>query len=106
MKIAFRFVSGICLIGMLLFTGTSRSADGESLFVSKCGKCHHADGDAPSIAPVKYASVQWKRFFERDKHKRKKDISSEITAQELALIEQYLIDHAADSDRPVAAGIK
>ncbi len=79
--------------------------DGKELFVTKCGKCH-TRGDAPDFAPVKYASIQWKRFFEKDKHKRKKDISGEISPQELKIIEKYLTSHSADSDLPVAAGLK
>ncbi len=80
--------------------------DGETLFKSKCGGCHAGGKDATSIAPVKYASIQWERFFKRNKHKRKKDISGIVSSMELDLIKQYLVDHAADSDRPIAAGLK
>jgi hypothetical protein len=84
----------------------SYSADGEQLFFGKCGKCHTQGGAAPVFAPVKYASSQWEQFFSKDKHKRKKDISAEVNEQELTLIKQYLIGHAADSDRPIAAGLR
>ena len=77
--------------------------DGKQLFDTKCGKCH-MNGDAPKIYPVKYASSQWKRFFSKDKHNRKKDISKEITPDEIKLVEKYLTEHAADSDLPIAAG--
>ncbi len=83
------------------------SADGESLFNSKCGKCHIGENKtAPEVAPVKYAASQWKYFFKRNKHKRKKDISKEVGTDEIVLIKQYLVDHAADSDRPIAAGLR
>lgn len=82
------------------------SADGEKLFNMKCGKCHTQGGSAPVFAPVKYASSQWERFFARNKHKRKKDISDIVSDQEVEMIKEYLVDHAADSDRPIAAGLR
>ncbi|MDM8548847.1 cytochrome c [Desulfobacterales bacterium HSG2] len=93
------------VMGVLLYRPAS-SVDGETLFKMKCGKCHTKGGGAPIFAPVKYASSQWKRFFQREKHKRKKDISSDVSEKEIALIKEYLIDHAADSDRPIAAGLR
>ena len=81
-------------------------AEGQDIFISKCGACHKAGGEAPVFAPTKYASRQWARFFERNTHKRKKDISRDFTSTELKRVETYLIDHAADSDQPVAIGLR
>lgn len=81
--------------------------DGETLFQTKCAGCHASSGGvAQSFSPVKYASSQWERFFKRNKHQRKKDTSKEILPEEIELIKNYLINHAADSDRPIAAGLK
>ena len=102
-KIAF-FIIIFVFLG-LCFQPPLNADEGKDLFVKKCGKCH-TQGDAPDFAPVKYASSQWKRFFSRDKHKRKKDFSNEITPEEIKLIEKFLIDHAADSDLPIAAGMR
>lgn len=96
-------------LGIVFFhpkTGSGGKADGEALFQNKCGQCHRSGGDVPVFAPVKYAAVQWERFFKRNKHKRKKDISGTVTSDEIKAIRQYLIDHAADSDRPIAAGLR
>ena len=82
------------------------AGSGEDLFNSKCGKCHGSGGDAPSFSPVKFASSQWERFFKRDKHARKKDISSIVSASDIDSIKQYLMSHAADSDLPIAAGLR
>ena len=82
------------------------AGDGKALFQSRCGKCHTQGGEAPVFSPIKYASNQWQRFFSKDKHKRKKDISGEISADDLNAIKQFLIDHAADSDLPIAAGTR
>ncbi len=106
-KIAICFVF-FMFPGLLLYNSSSWpvSADGETLFNSKCGGCHAKGLRGPVFAPVKYASIQWERFFKRNKHKRKEDISGAVSPMELELIKQYLIDHAADSDRPIAAGLK
>jgi len=83
-----------------------RAADGKKLFVDKCGQCHKSGGEASVFAPTKYASMQWQRFFQRNKHQRKKDISSRFSQDELDSIEKYLVDHAADSDQPEAVGLR
>ena len=99
--------SGIAMIVFAVSVSFSgQSEDGEELFQSRCGTCHKSGGESTVFAPVKYASVQWNRFFERNKHRRKKDISSQIGPDELEKIKQYLVDHAADSDRPIAAGLR
>lgn len=102
MKKLMGFIIVFILSGICIPPG-SHAADGEKLFDTKCGKCH-TQGNAPEFFPVKYASSQWKRFFSKNKHNRKKDISGEITPEEIKSIEKYLTDHAADSDLPIAAG--
>ncbi|MFO7735354.1 MAG: cytochrome c [bacterium] len=82
------------------------SGEGGRLFIQKCGQCHTEEGKAPVFAPAKYASRQWHRFFSRNLHGRKKDISDLITEKELEKIKNYLIQHAADSPKPEAAGLK
>jgi len=82
------------------------AGSGEDIFNSKCGSCHGSGGEAPSFSPVKYASSQWERFFKRDKHARKKDISGIVSASDIESISKYLMSHAADSDLPIAAGLK
>ena len=105
-----KFISFIALVLFLCISvqsSISYAPDGETLFQTKCAGCHASSrGVAQSFAPVKYASSQWVRFFERNKHQRKKDISNEILPEEIELIKNYLINHAADSDRPIAAGLK
>ena len=102
----------ICVFAALLiiclFNGVpfSYSAEGEEAFMMKCGACHGTAGEAPSFSPVKYASSQWKRFFDRNKHARKKDISNKISTTDMLIVEDYLITHAADSDLPIAAGLR
>ena len=82
------------------------AGDGEALFQSKCGKCHKSGGEGPEVSPAKYAASQWQRFFEKNKHGKKKDISGEVPAADQEAVKQYLMSHAADSDAPVADGIR
>lgn len=82
------------------------AADGKAVFTGKCAKCHGAGGKGGDIAPTKYASLQWQRFFDSDKHARKVDISSQFTPAELTAVKEYLMQHAADSDKPEAAGLR
>ena len=89
-----------------IHTVLSRASDGKDVFVKKCGSCHRSGGEAPVFAPTKYASSQWDRFFARNKHKRKKDISSVLSEADLNAVKKYLIDHAADSDQPEAVGLR
>ena len=96
-------LTGLCL---LILSVTGVHAGGQDLFISKCGTCHRVGGEAPVFAPTKYASRQWGRFFERNTHKRKKDISRDIAPSELERVKKYLMDHAADSDQPVAIGLR
>ena len=85
---------------------SSFALDGKQLFDGKCGSCHGSAGTTPAFAPTKFASAQWQRFFEREKHQRKKDISSLLTAEELKVVQEYLMSHAAVSDRPEAVGLR
>ena len=96
-------LTGLCLF---ILTAIGAYAGGQDTFINKCGTCHRAGGEAPVFAPTKYASRQWERFFERNTHRRKKDITSEVTPGELELVKKYLIAHAADSDQPVAIGLR
>ena len=98
----------VVLLFLCLFfcPSDSRSEEGEALFKSACGKCHGSGGEGPVFSPVKFASSQWERFFKREKHKRWKDFSGVISGAELDAVKQYLMSHAADSDLPIAAGLK
>jgi mono/diheme cytochrome c family protein len=96
----------LALLFSIFLTLSASSAQGRNLFISKCGQCHKTGGEAGVFAPTKYASSQWERFFSRGLHKRKKDISGLFTPEELEAIERYLVNHAADSSQPEAAGLK
>ena len=82
------------------------SSTNKSLYIKKCCSCHN-DEQVNRISPSISSARQWKRFFQRDKHKRKyKDISKFISREESDAILSYLIDHAADSLKPQAFGLR
>ncbi len=105
----YKFTTILFFLLFFIFTvgiANIHAADGKGVFINKCGSCHKSGGEAAAFAPTKYASTQWGRFFERDKHKRKKDISADYSETEIAAVKTYLINHAADSDQPEAVGLR
>ena len=85
-----------------LFLAASSWAGGKEVFVKRCGACHKSGGKAPPVNPADKAAVVWEKYFKR--HRHPVDISS-IGPSDMKTILQYLKDHAADSDQPVAAAI-
>ena len=78
---------------------------GKFLFRSKCKECHWPEEEGGDVTPMTYTQAQWKSFFERNKHKRKKDVWTEMfTPAELVDIKTYLINHASDSEQPETCG--
>lgn len=57
-----------------------------------------------SLIPGTKAAIQWKRVFE-SKRKLKKYGLENLSANELESLKQYLLDHAADSPKPIVPGL-
>ena len=78
---------------------------GKFLFRSKCKECHWPEEEGGDVTPMTYTQEQWKGFFDRYKHKRKKDVWHDVfTPEELLDIKTYLINHASDSEQPETCG--
>ena len=78
---------------------------GKFLFRSKCKECHWPEEEGGDVTPMTYTQAQWKSFFDRYKHKRKKDVWHDVfTPEELVDIKTYLINHASDSEQPETCG--
>jgi alkyl hydroperoxide reductase subunit AhpC len=56
------------------------------------------------ISASSKASSQWKRIFKKEKKMKKYGIDK-LSDSDKALLKEYLMNHAADSDNPEAAGI-
>jgi len=93
------------IVGIFYIT-SGYALDGKDIFLVKCGVCHQGGKEVSAFAPTKYATTQWERFFKRNKHKRKKDISHLFTQDEWQAVKEYLVNHAADSDQPEAVGLR
>ena len=76
----------------LFFTISAFAADGKAL-ATQLG-----------LSASSKASAQWKRVFKKAKKMKKYGIDKLSDADKAAL-KTYLIDHAADSDAPEAAGM-
>jgi len=78
---------------------------GKFTFRSKCKECHWPEEEGGDVTPITFTQAQWKNFFARYKHKRKKDIWHEqFTPEELLDVQTYLIEHASDSEQPETCG--
>ena len=96
------FLVGLAFVMLLVAVSPSPAASGKELFTQKCLNCHKSGGGASAVGPAKYASMQWGRFFEKQKHTVLKDISGQLSQPEIDEIKAFLMTHAADSDQPEA----
>jgi hypothetical protein len=88
---------------VIVFTCPAHGAEPTIIFVNKCGQCHHTGGQAMPINPADKAGLVWIKYFKRQRHPV--DLTNTINSSEMKSILQYLQNHAADSERPVAAAI-
>lgn len=87
------------LLGLLVTSAAA--ADGQSMFLEKCGSCHKSGGKAAVINPADKAGQVWVKYFERGRHPGNMDIAEGDMKQIL----DFLTSHAADSDQPATAVI-
>ena len=77
---------------------------GKVLMKAKCKVCHNEGSDGGKLTPLSKTMSQWDRFFRRDKHKDYPKGFEGFSEKDLLDINQYLYDHAADSDQPQTCG--
>jgi mono/diheme cytochrome c family protein len=82
--------------------GNSRK--GKYLFKKNCKACHVADAEGGEVTPLSKTQKQWDRFFEKDKHKNNPDAWGKFSDKDIKDINQFLYDHAVDSDQPETCG--
>ena len=56
------------------------------------------------LVPGTKASIQWKRIF-TSKPRRKRYGLDTLSEQQFQLLRRYLIEHAADSPKPIVPGL-
>lgn len=77
---------------------------GKYLYKKECKACHEERGEGGKLTPLSKTQAQWDRFFVKDKHKAKPEALQKFSEEELKDIQQFLFDHAADSDQPETCG--
>ena len=99
------------ILTLLLFVATAALAiqggnpkKGKYLYKKHCKACHTDGAEASDLTPLSKTMKQWDRFFKKDKHKAKPEVFEQRSEQELLDINQFLFDHAADSDQPQTCG--
>jgi mono/diheme cytochrome c family protein len=107
---------GVALVGLLAATAVSAGSDanarkGKAYFKKNCRVCHDGKtADAPTLEPAELIIEQGERAFTKDDDvaecvpRVKEKTGVELTAQDLADIEAYLVEGAADSERPMTCG--
>jgi hypothetical protein len=56
-----------------------------------------------NLSPASKAIIQWERVFKSDRKMKRYKINN-LTMSEKEKLEEYLINHAIDSDAPTVAG--
>lgn len=108
MKTLVKIGIGVALV--LTMGAQAHAADGgnpkkgKHLYKKQCKSCHSAGDAAGEITPMTKTMAQWDRFFIRNKHKAQPDVFEKLSEKKLLDIQQFLYDHAADSDQPQTCG--
>ena len=88
----------ICFFWVLTSTAVASNLD---IFLDKCGACHKQGAQAKPVNPASKAGIVWAKYFKRGRHPG--DINKTVNDAEMKQIIDFLQNHAADSDHPVAA---
>ncbi len=104
-------------VGTLVFGGPVLAADeleGQKLFKEHCKQCHEDGSPNGEYTPMTLISSQWIRFFERKYERTHKDVIDAkhgekpvihaISPEDLEVIKNFAIEHAADSENPMTCG--
>jgi mono/diheme cytochrome c family protein len=107
---------GVALVGLLAATAVSAGSNanarkGKAYFKKNCRVCHDGNtAGAPALEPAELIIEQWERAFTKDDDvaecvpRVKEKTGVELTEQDLIDIEAYLVQGAADSERPMTCG--
>jgi cytochrome c5 len=77
---------------------------GKHLYKKTCRSCHADGSEAQALTPMAKTQRQWERHFEKGTHPDKTQAWKGLSEQDLKDIQQYLFNHAADSDQPETCG--
>lgn len=101
LAVAFTFVGAVWSAFAMKGPDSHR---GMALYKEHCKACHIAGKQGGALTPISKTQAQWLRFFDKNRHRKQPGAWSNIPAEDLQDIRQWLHDHAADSDRPETCG--
>ncbi len=96
-------VAAFCTTSALAAQG-GNPKKGKYLYKKNCKACHVEDGQGGPLTPMSKTMSQWDRFFDRDQHKNNPEAWKAFSEKDLKDIQQFLFDHAVDSDQPETCG--
>jgi cytochrome c5 len=80
-------------------------AKGKYYFKQTCKQCHVKGAAGGEVTPLTKTMAQWRSFFEKGQHPRdKKPLTTVLPADQLADVQTFLVNHAADSLQPETCG--
>ena len=87
-----------------LAAGSGNPKKGKYLYKKTCKTCHVAGGEGKALTPLSKTQAQWERYFNKGDHPNKAADWKGLSEQDIKDINQFLYDHAADSDQPETCG--
>ena len=114
-----RLIVATVLIGVLALSlanlaTAAKKPKGVDLYKEYCKTCHGPDSPDGEYTPMTLIQDQWERFFDDkyvdthskvlDPHHDNKPVTEVISKDDLELIKEFAIDHAADSEHPMTCG--
>ncbi len=100
--IAILSIAALCATSALAADG-GNPKKGKYLFKKNCKACHVDGAEGGVLTPMKKTQSQWDRFFGKN-GTTMAERAGGLGDQDLKDIQQYLYDHAADSDQPETCG--
>jgi len=75
---------------------------GKYLFKKNCKTCHTEGAEGGEVTPLTKTMEQWDKYFQKNQHPG--GDWDNFSEQDLIDINQFLFDHAVDSDQPETCG--
>jgi len=94
-------------------TAAAFAADGKALYRSNCKLCHDTGSANGTYSPMTLTQDQWKKFFTvklATSHQTivhptvNKKLLECLSPDEMKAIQNFCVDHAADSEQPATCG--
>ncbi len=100
---------GCLVVGLALATSAyavdgGNPKKGKHLYKKTCKVCHGQGDVGGEMTPMTKTMSQWDRYFKRNKHKGNPEVFQQLSDKDKLDIQQFLYDHAADSDQPQTCG--